>query len=76
MLTRSGVKAVSADEVGRSLIGSHWNAVQNFLRTGSISELGRFDDVEAGGEVFETDSDAIEEWWRRGELDFVDIYVF
>jgi hypothetical protein len=58
----------------RSKIGRHWNAVQAFLRTGDTSLLREFEGEEIGGFRLETDPDAIEEWWRQRELDFLDIY--
>ncbi len=70
-----GVVAVPVPgEADRSRVGSYWSAVRRFLNTGDLSSVAEFEGSEIGGVALETDPDAIEEWWRKGELDFPDIY--
>lgn len=58
-----------------SLTGSHWNAIDHYLRTGDASRLRRYRGKTVGGIPLETDPDAIDEWTRRGELEIEDIYA-
>jgi len=57
-----------------SLIGEHWAAVGHYLDTGDQSRLVSFRGKTVAGVPLETDPLAIEEWWRRGELQIEDIY--
>lgn len=59
----------------RSLIGSHWNAVNRFGATGDVAVLRRFEGKRVAGVELTTDPDQIEEYLRRGEMDIDDIYV-
>ena len=60
----------------RSTVGGHWNAVGRYTRTGWFDRLDDFDGVEVGeGVELETSLVAIDEWWYRGELDFLEVYV-
>jgi hypothetical protein len=75
VLTNDGVEdfnVPNSDE--RSLVGSHWNAIQYFLSTGDEDRLFEFENQTVGGRNLETDPDRIEYWARYGELDFEDIY--
>jgi hypothetical protein len=75
VLTQGGVEDVEVDAPNeRSLLGSYWNAVQNFLNTGDESHLEDFEGERVAGRILETDPDRIEYWARYGELDFEDIY--
>jgi hypothetical protein len=75
LITTQGVQAVPLDdEHDRSLVGSHANAVAQFLATGDIEPLGPFRDVEIAGHRLETDPDELEAWAAQGELEFEDIY--
>ncbi len=71
VLGPQGVKhevAVRGSRVA-SLLGEHWSAVQQYVRTGDEGPLRRLDGRTVAGIPLETDPDAIEEWARRGELD-------
>ena len=57
-----------------SVIGSYWNAVRRFVRTGDASDLGDFEGVRIGEYELETDPGEIEYWAAAGELEFEDIY--
>jgi len=75
VLTIGGVEFVDVrDPVERSTVGGYWNAVRHYLSTGDDSRLWGFEGESIGGRRLETDLDAIEEWARRGELDFEEIY--
>ena len=75
-LSGSGVEATSVpQEADRSAVGRHWNAIRTFLRTGDSEPLAEFENYSINGRPLETSPDAIEEWWRRRELAFLDIYL-
>jgi hypothetical protein len=57
-----------------SEIGSYWNAVRRYRRTGDDSDLWPFESEQIAGHAWETDLDAIDFWAATGELDFEDIY--
>ncbi len=76
VLTGSGVEAASVpQESDRSTVGRHWNSIRKFLQTGDSEPLAEFEGHSINGRPLETDPDVIEEWWRRRELDFLDIYL-
>jgi hypothetical protein len=62
------------DDLEASDIGSHWNAVRLYLRTGDDSVLRPLEGAGVGLYWFETDPDAIDFWAATGVLDFEDIY--
>lgn len=75
ILTRVGVRDVDLPEFSdRSIVGGHWNAVQNFLYTGETDELERYRGVQVAGRPLLTDPDKIERLARIGDLDFEEIY--
>lgn len=75
ILTPEGIEFVEVtDPDERSEVGQYWNAVRHFLNTGDDSRLWRFEGETVAGRPWETRLDPIEEWGRRGELDFEDIY--
>jgi hypothetical protein len=55
-------------------LGSYWNAVRHFLRTGDDFNVSQFEGMVVGGYELETDPDEIEFWSIHGELEFEDIY--
>ena len=57
-----------------SEIGSYWNAVQHYLRTGDASRLARFEGQFINLRRFLTDPDRIDELALLGEPDIPDIY--
>lgn len=61
----------------RSLIGAHHAAVGRFLRPdgGDASVLQPFAGKRVAGVDLETDPDRLVEYWRTGQLDFLEIYV-
>jgi hypothetical protein len=63
-----------ASAVEASDIGSYWNAVRRYTRTGDTSELWPFEGVFIGDFEFETDPDEIDVLALEGELEFEDIY--
>jgi hypothetical protein len=72
-----GIGPEDVDIVGSrdaSIVARHWNAVKHFLATGETERLTRFRRVSVAGRRLETDPAAVENWARRGELDFEDIY--
>lgn len=75
VLTTDGLMTIDVpDEWDRSLIGSYWNAVQVYMKTGRTDWLDFFDGQGVGSVKFETDPDEIDAWWSRGQLDFLEIY--
>lgn len=75
ILTGNGVQWVDvATDAEASEIGSHWNAVRRYRRTGDDSDLWPFEGEQIAGHLPETDLDAIDFWAATGELDFEDIY--
>jgi hypothetical protein len=75
-LTTEGLDFVEvADAAEQSTLGSYWNAVRTYLRTGDDSQLWAFEGEVIAGRALETDLDRIEEWARRGEISFEDIYL-
>jgi hypothetical protein len=75
ILTPEGIEFVEVtDPDERSEVGQYWNAVRHYLNTGDDSRLWRFEGETVAGRPWETGLDPIEEWGRRGELDFEDIY--
>ncbi|MGH2971097.1 MAG: hypothetical protein ACRDLE_02960 [Gaiellaceae bacterium] len=58
-----------------SRLSAHANAVREYIYTGDPSKLERFRGMRVGGVELETDLDRIDEWARRGELSFEDIYA-
>ena len=76
ILTQDGIDFIEVpDPHERSEAGTYWNAVRTYLRTGDDSALSPFEGETIAGKYVQTDLDAIEEWARRGELDFEDIYL-
>ena len=76
VLTTDGLVEVHLpDEEDRSVVGSYWNAVGDYLRTGRTDLLDYFASIDIGGGlVLETDPHAIEEFWSEGELDYLEVY--
>jgi hypothetical protein len=75
VLTRDGIEDLHvSDPSERSIIGSHWNAIQHFLNTGEDDRLLDLEGERVLGRPLEIDPDRIEYWARYGELDFEDIY--
>ena len=69
ILTDEGVDVVEVlGSENASRVGGYWSAVRHFLRTGDTSRLRGFP------EPLLTDPDEVVAWWRRGELDFLEIY--
>jgi hypothetical protein len=57
-----------------SLVGEHWSAIDHYLTTGDESRLRRLQGRRVAGIALETDTETIEEWARRGELEIDDVY--
>jgi hypothetical protein len=59
------------------VIGAHHAAVGSFLRPGGgdPSVLAPFEGRRVAGVELETDPDRLVEYWRQGQLDFLEIYV-
>lgn len=76
VLTTDGLVEVHLpDEEDRSVVGSYWNAVGDYLRTGRTHLLDDFASIDIGGGLaLETDPYAIEEFWSAGELDYLEVY--
>ena len=75
LITTDGVKAVEiADEHERSTVGSHANAVAQFLATGDTNLLKPFDGIVIADRELLTDPDELEVWAAHGELQFEDVY--
>lgn len=76
VLGKDGLRTVETrGSGGASRLSAHANAVRNYIYTGDSSELERFHGMRVGGVELETDLDRIDEWARRGELSFEDIYA-
>jgi hypothetical protein len=59
----------------KALIARYWgDAVSHFLRTGDISRLDRYRVQTLGGHPFETDADAIEDFYLSTDFDFQELY--
>lgn len=75
LLTGDGPVWVDVEnDADASDIGTYWNAVRTFLRTGDDVSLSPFEGQPLGGVYPLTDLDGIEYWALRGELEFEDIY--
>jgi len=75
ILTGDGVEDVELHTFrARSIVGSHWNAVQRFLATGETDDLEAFRGILIRNRGLLTDPDEIERQARIGELDVDDIY--
>ena len=75
LITRDGIEGLEiADERDRSVVGSHANAVAQFLATGDTKPLKPFEGVVIADRQLLTDPDALEAWAARGELEFEEIY--
>lgn len=75
ILTSSGIEDVELKtSKARSVVGSYWNAVQDYLSTGRTDELKRFSRMRIRGRRLLTDPDEIERLARIGDLDIEDIY--
>jgi hypothetical protein len=57
-----------------SLIGTHWSAIDHYLRTGDDSRLRRLDGKTVAGVPLEGDPDTLDEWQHRGVLEIEDVY--
>jgi hypothetical protein len=57
------------------VVGAYWNAVSQFLKTGDVRLLARFEGKAVAGHVLETDPDVLEELALSGGLQFEDIYA-
>lgn len=74
-VTQDGVLDLDIDDPAeQSLAGSHLNAVQKYLGTGSVGSLAQFAGRTVVGHVLETDPDRIEDLEAEGQLDFDEIY--
>jgi hypothetical protein len=75
VLTTSGLKDLELDSArSRSIVGSHWNAIQAFLATGDTDPLKPYATFLIKDYLLLTDPDEIERLARIGELDIEDIY--
>ena len=75
VLTTDGIRVIDLPhEWDRSIVGQYWNTINEYLRTGVSARLQVFDGVKIEGWQFETHPDRIDEWWSRGQLDFLEIY--
>jgi hypothetical protein len=75
VLTTSGVKDLELESPrSRSIVGSHWNAIQVFLVTGDTDPLTPYVTVLINDYLLLTDPDEIERLAGIGDLDFDDIY--
>lgn len=77
VLTPDGLVEIHLpEEEERSLVGSYWNAIGTYVRTGKTHQLEEFTSADVGGGlVLETDPDLIDEFWSAGELDFLEVYT-
>ncbi len=57
-----------------SELGAYHAAVYRYLHTGDDDALQRFAGKSVAGVPYETNGDALEEMWRRGDLSVEDIY--
>ncbi len=74
VLTREGVVDVPVpSEEDRSVLGSYWNAVREYLESGDTKPLEPFEGERVELEL-ETDPKVIEHYANEGELDIDDIY--
>jgi hypothetical protein len=76
VFTGKEVRTVEVDDPWeRSLLGSYWNAVKQYLDTGSEPVLWDFEGKTVAGLPLQTNPDQIEAAARRGEVEFEDIYL-
>jgi hypothetical protein len=75
MLTPDGlvVVEVQTDEEASEL-GSYWSAIHHFLATNDDSRIEPFGRKSLGGHRYETNLDAILDWYLAGEISFDEIY--
>ena len=75
IITANGVEAVEVpDELDRSVLGGHANAVAQFLATGNTEPLMPYRGASVAGHRLQTDPGELEAWAAQGELEFEDIY--
>lgn len=75
MLTPDGptvVEVRSNDEA--SELGSYWSAIHHYFATNDDSRIEPFGNKSLSGQQYETDLDAILDWYLAGEIDFPDVY--
>ncbi len=71
-----GVVEVGVRGDGKAgLNARHVNAVKHFLATGESGPMTEFRGKRVGGHRLQTDLDALEDLGRRGELDWLDLYL-
>jgi hypothetical protein len=76
LISTSGVVEVAPTQAEASLIGRHANEVKRFgSGISNATRLSAFKGRRAAGHELETDLDAIEDLLRRGELDWLDLYL-
>lgn len=69
ILTADGIRDIGVkNSVGATVVSDYWRGVGKLINEGDASGLAGFSGK------FLTDPDAIYDWWRRGELDFIQIY--
>jgi hypothetical protein len=70
VLTTAGVKDLDVESpAARSIVGSHWNAVQAFLATGDTEPLSPYATTAINDYLLLTDPGEIERLARIGDLD-------
>jgi hypothetical protein len=75
VLTTSGLKDLELDSrKTRSIVGSHWNAIQAFLATGDTDPLEPYTTTLIKDSLLLTDPDEIERLAQIGEIDIDHIY--
>jgi hypothetical protein len=76
VLSEDGLRTIEVrGSRAASRLSAHANAVREYIYTGDASRLEGFDGMRVGGVELETDLNRIDEWARRGELSFEDIYA-
>lgn len=74
--TEGLVEADLPNPEDRSKVGGHWSAVGRYTNTGYFDRLDDYDGAKVGpGIELETSTNVIDDWWFRGELDFIEVYV-
>ena len=71
ILSTKGVRKIDVHGSRQAgVVGAYGNAVKRYVDDGSTRQLRKFPSP-----PFETDPDRVLEWWQKGQLDFLEIYV-
>ena len=75
LVSTRGVVEVGLTQTQASVIGGHMTAIKTYRRWGDTERLDEYRGRRVAGHELETDLDVLDELLRRGELDWLDLYL-